>query len=173
MMRELSDRPGFTNALLAKLNDSGKNGPALMTPALVNRLRELILGKDWQGLDRFPGWTMRVISPTVSVIESAVGKKDKDTAAQVKGFIDLGPYAIDKAETVSLDGPSTLPGFSTNGIVSELGAGVTYGDGPNAELAPEHAESQRLADVLNRFEPEWIGLCSFFGYDFRPGNKDS
>src|SRR5947208_3084891 len=57
MMRELSATPGFTDALLAQLNGDGKKGPALMTPALIKRLRDLILGKDWQGLDRFPGWT--------------------------------------------------------------------------------------------------------------------
>src|ERR1700735_3868308 len=72
MMRELAATPGFTDALLAKLNSGGKKGPALMTPALMKRLRELILGKDWQGLDRFPGWTMPEVNPTVGVISRAV-----------------------------------------------------------------------------------------------------
>ena len=68
----------------------------------------------------------------------------------MKPFIDLGPYTLEKAETVDLNKPSTLPGFTTEGIVSEMGAGVVRGDGPNPTLAPMHAESQRLADVLNR-----------------------
>jgi hypothetical protein len=72
------------------------------------------------------------------------------SAEQLKAYVDLGSYSLQKAETVSLDEPSTLPGFTTNGIVSELGAGVVRGDGANPELAPEHAESQRMADVLNR-----------------------
>src|ERR1700743_524415 len=55
MMRELSATPGFTDALLARLDKGGKKGPALMTPALIKKLRELILGKDWQGLDGFSG----------------------------------------------------------------------------------------------------------------------
>jgi len=46
MMRELSATPGFTDALLAQLDKDGKKGPALMTPALLKKLRELILGKD-------------------------------------------------------------------------------------------------------------------------------
>ena len=54
MMRELSATPGFIDALLAQLDKRGKKGPALMTPKLIKRLRELILGNDWQGLDRFP-----------------------------------------------------------------------------------------------------------------------
>src|ERR1700689_5896860 len=78
MMRELSATPGFTDALLAQLDKGGKKGPALMTPALIKRLRELILGKDWQGLDRFPGWTMQEGNPAVGVISR--GGKQPETA---------------------------------------------------------------------------------------------
>ena len=162
MMRELSDRPGFTEAMLAQLNQGAKKGPAFLTPALVDRLRNLIVGKDWQGLDRFPGWTMREINPTIRVVGHVVGKDEKvealaarypgipANAEQLKTFVDLGPYTLDKPETINLDTPSTLPAFTTDGLVSELGAGVIRGDSANAQLAPLHAESQRLADVLNR-----------------------
>jgi len=170
MMRELSATPGFTDALLAKLN-GGKEGPALMSPALMKRLRDLILGSDWQGLDRFPGWTLQGINPTVKVagrfvVKNAEGKAPANadagasqsvtaeigaiTSERVKPYIDLGPYTLENAEIVDLDKPSTLPGFVTEGLVSEMGAGVTRGDGPNPTLAPLHAESQRLADVMNR-----------------------
>ncbi|NYF91315.1 hypothetical protein RBB79_16960 [Tunturiibacter empetritectus] len=185
MMRQLSATPGFTDAMLAQLDKNGKKGPALMTPALVKRLRELILGKDWQGLDRFPGWTMQAINPTVRVAGRVVAKDQKmdglaerhpgapDTTANattkanagvlrsaqndkegesaaLTAYVDLGDYSLVKAEVVNLDTPSKLPGFTTDGLVSELGAGVVRGDGANATLAPMHAESQRLADVLNR-----------------------
>lgn len=161
MMRQLSAQPGFTNKLIDQLNEGGKAGPAFLTPKLIKELRKRILGNDWQGLDRFPGWTMRAINPTVRVIGHFTGKDQKLedaanvhpgaplSAAQAKQYLDLGPYALDKAETVSLDQPSTLPPFTTDGILTSLGAGVTRGDGPN-DLAPEHAESQRLADILNR-----------------------
>jgi hypothetical protein len=161
MMRQLSAQPGFTNKLLDQLNKGGNSGPAFLTPKLIDELRKRILGSDWQGLNRFPGWTMRAINPTVRVLGHYAGKDQKLedasavhpgaplSAAQAKQYLDLGPYALDKAETVSLDQPSTLPPFSTDGIVTSLGAGVTRGDGPN-DLAPEHAESQRLANVLNR-----------------------
>ena len=104
---------------------------------------------------------MRAINPTVRVAGHFAGKDEKleDTAAvhpgapatdaQAGQYLDLGPYALDKPETVSLDQPSTLPPFSTDGLITQLGVGISRGDGPN-ELAPEHAESQRLADVLNR-----------------------
>jgi hypothetical protein len=69
---------------------------------------------------------------------------------QTKAFVGLGSYSLERAETVSLDQRSMLPPFRTEGLVSELGAGVVRGDGPNPQLAPMHAESQRLADVFNR-----------------------
>ena len=161
MMRQLSAKPGFTNTLIDKIDSGGKKGPALLTPKLLDELRKRILGNDWQGLDRFPGWTMREINPTVRVVGHLAGKDQKLeaasavhpgaplSAAQAAQYLDLGTYSLDKAETVSLDKPSTLPPFTTEGIVTPLGAGVTRGDGPN-NLAPEHADSQRLADILNR-----------------------
>jgi hypothetical protein len=168
MMRQLSAQPGFTNKLLDQLNKGGNSGPAFLTPKLIDELRKRILGSDWQGLDRFPGWTMRAINPTVRVVGHFAGKDQKLedastvhpgaplSAAQAKQYLDLGPYTLNKAETVSLDQPSTLPPFTTDGIVTSLGAGVTRGDGPN-DLAPEHAESQRLADVLNRLAANQLG----------------
>jgi hypothetical protein len=161
MMRQLSAQPGFTNALLDQIDKGGKKGPALLTPKLIDELRKRILGNDWQGLDRFPGWTMREINPTVRAVGHIAGKDQKLEAAsavhpgaslseaQAHEYLDLGPYTLDKSETISLDQPSTLPPFTTAGIVTNLGDGVVRGDGPNA-LAPEHAESQRLADALNR-----------------------
>jgi hypothetical protein len=167
MMRELTATPGFTDALLAQLDKGGKKGPALMTPKLVKKLRELILGSDWQGLDRFPGWTMQEINPAVGVINKAVTKHpdtppgtpsgaptEKWPSGADKGvvteYLDLGSYAPEKAETVSLDEPSTLPGLSNAELVSAMGAGVVRGDVANPKLAPMHPDSQRLADVLNR-----------------------
>ena len=166
MMRELSATPGFTDAMLARLNEGGKKGPALMTPALMKKLRELILGKDWQALDRFPGWTMQEVNPTVGVITRVVKHPDTPpgtpsgaptetwTTGADKGliteYLDLGSYSPEKAETVSLNEPSTLPGLSNVTLVTEMGAGVVKGDVVNPKLAPMHADSQRLADVLNR-----------------------
>ena len=169
MMRELSATPGFTDSLIAQLNGNNQ-GPALMSPALIKTLKNMILGRDWQGLDRFPGWTLAGINPTVKIAGRIIAKRDDGTPAhddagvsesapadnaavtteRVKPYIDLGPYMLESAETVDLDKPSSLPGFTTDGIVNELGDGVTRGDGPNATLASFHAESQRLADVMNR-----------------------
>jgi hypothetical protein len=173
MMRELSATPGFTDALLAQLDKRGKKGPALMTPKLIKRLRELILGNDWQGLDRFPGWTMQEVNPAVGVINRAVTKNPETPVGTPSGapteappsadkgviaeYLDLGSYAPEKAETVSLDTPSTLPGLSNAELVSEVGAGIVRGDVANPQLAPMHPDSQRLADVLNRLGLNALG----------------
>lgn len=161
LMRELSAQPGFTDSVLARIGKDGKKGPALLTPALADDLRKRILGDNWSGLDRFPGWTMHEINPTVRVAGHEAGKSEvaEDlsavhpgaslSATQAREFLDLGPYALDRAETVSLDEPSTLPAFTTDGVVTPLGSNVVRGDGPST-LAPEHSESQRLADALNR-----------------------
>jgi len=173
MMRDLSAQPGFTGALIDQIDKGGKKGPALLTPALIDDLRKRILGNDWSGLDRFPGWTMREINPTVRVIGHEAGKDEKleaasavhpgasPSSAQTNQYLDLGPYSLDKDETVSLDRPSALPPFTTQGIVSDLGDGVTRGDGPN-DLAPEHAESQRLADILNRLAANKLDRAAQF-----------
>ncbi len=169
MMRELSTQPGFTEKFLAEVQGGAKKaGAALLTPTLVDYLREMILGKNWEGLDRFPGWTMREINPTVRVAGHVVAKDDKvDSMATAGGapsgrptdgaarkspvaYLDLGEYGPERSGTVSLDEPATGKPFNTAEYVSEVGAGVTRGDGPNPERAPHHAESQRLVDILNR-----------------------
>src|SRR6202046_3742655 len=177
MLRELSALPGFTEMVLQQLGKGSEKERVLLTPALVDEMLKRILGKDWSGLDRFPGWTMREINPTVKVAGKFVAK-DPDAAAaasvhpggpragansgapagvatgetstgkvsteQIKAYLDLGEYPLEKAEVVNLDGPSGLPGFTTDGIVSELGAGVVRGDGGNPKLVGMHADSQRM-----------------------------
>jgi hypothetical protein len=138
MMEELSARPGFTEAMLAELDKGGKKGPALMTPALIDDLRKRIVGKDWRGLERFPGWTMKEINPTVRVVGHVVGKSAKAedmsavhpgasaAAAQAHALVDVGPYGLDKGGVISLGRApeaSDFPGFSSDGIVSDLGRG--------------------------------------------------
>ena len=143
MMRELSAQPGFTEKLLAQINHGEKAG-AYLTPRLFDEFRKLILGNDWSGLDRFPGWNIRRITRTVDLgTHLAKGSQASQDLA-----VNVGPYALDAARTEDLDTPSSLDGFK--GDQSSLGADVMHGDGPDPRLAPMHAESARLAQVLNR-----------------------
>jgi hypothetical protein len=169
MMQDLSSVPGFTDGMIDQLQKQSKVGAAVLTPDLVERLRVLVLGQDWNGLDRFPGWTMREINPTVRVVGHVAGKDaDATTLAKNPGstavgaekaqvaavpmttFVDLGPYRLDREEVEDLDKPSTRPAFSTDGLVNALGDGVVRGDGPDPRLAEMHPENARLSEVLNR-----------------------
>ncbi|MGI4853024.1 MAG: hypothetical protein ACRYF4_03125 [Janthinobacterium lividum] len=148
MMRELSAQPGFTEQLLGYLDKGQQNG-ALLTPELFDTFRTLVLGKDWSGLDRFPGWTIRRITRTVEVGEGMI-RKDAQPAQSDTLKVQIGPYAMDRAASESLDVPSNRPGFSDQGLITKLTDSVTNGDGADPKLAPLHAESTRLAEVMNR-----------------------
>ncbi len=151
VLRELSSKPGFTDAFLKDIQGhTRKSGAALLTPDLVDHLRQLIASHDWEGLDQFPGWTMADITPTIGVIrEVAADTESPATGEQVWKFLDLGPYSRDDSTEINLRGISPLPPFRSEDVITDLGDGLVRGDGPNV-LAPEHSDSRRLADVLNR-----------------------
>jgi hypothetical protein len=165
MMRELSTTPEFADAMLGHLNEAAQNGPALMTPRLIRRLKRMMLGRDWQGMNRFPGWTMRALNPTASLAERTVRSRlngadgtaeesaatsNSESLEEAKKWVDVETYPLEKEVTISLDEPSTLPPFSTADVMTNIGAGVTVRDGADPVRAPMHPESRRLANVLNR-----------------------
>ena len=99
---------------------------------------------------------MAEITPTVRVVGHYAGKDQEVAGMATAGgrpadamaqFLDLGDYS--QGGSAAIDGPATGKGFDEREFVSALGDGVTRGDGPN-DLAPLHAESTRLAEVLNR-----------------------
>jgi hypothetical protein len=151
MMRELSAQPGFTDAFLREIQGTGgKRGAALLTPKLIDHLRELILGKDWQGLDRFPGWTMSAITPTIDAITHVV------PSGPTSQLLDVGPDSLTTGGMFEdFRTPSTLPGFSADEASTSIDYGVTRGDGPGP-LAAQHAASQRLANILNRLSANGV-----------------
>ncbi len=174
MMQTLSAQPGFTEAFLKQVQGGAKKaGAALLTPELIHHMRELILGKDWGGLDRFPGWTMSAINPTVRVVGHVAGKDVKveeiSTAGgapsaageasrkTVEAYMDLGDFKLGEPGSVDLDQAAAGPPFIPGDYLTQLGNGVTRGDGPKPDLAPLHAESTRLADALNRLSLNGLG----------------
>ena len=148
MMRELSSEPGFTEALLQQIDKGQKNG-AVLTPTLFDLFRKMVLGKDWSGLDRFPGWTIHQVTRTVNGGEHFIDTRPANSTDDMIR-VQLGPYPLGKEQTVSLDAPSDRGAFTEQGLVDKLSDRVTRGDGPDPKLAPLHAESARLAEVLNR-----------------------
>ena len=187
MLQQLSDRPGFTEAFLKQVEGT-QHKSTLLTPALVDELRRTILGKQWQRLDHFPGWTMGQINPTVRVVGHEVGHDSKvDNTATAGGapsgqptsapsatqYLDIGPYALSSSAPIDLTRPSTLPPFNKKDLVSQIGDGVIRGDGPSS-LAATHAESQRLADVLNRLAMngmDGVSRTSAIWHRFGSGDK--
>jgi len=151
LMRELSTRPGFTEEFLTQLQGGEpKSGATLLTPELIDYLRELIVGKDWEGLDRFPGWTMADITPTVDALNRIAGNEGRPQSKEpLAQYLDVGPYALDSAVTIDFREPSPLPDFAADDVPTQLGYGISRPDGPGP-LAPEHPESQRLAYAFNR-----------------------
>ena len=147
MMRELSAQPGFTDQLLSFINKGDKNG-AYLTPEMFDTFRKIVLGRNWSGLDRFPGWTIHRVTQSVNVGTKLMTKDAQpgDTAAGVP----VGPYSRHEAKTESLDRASDRPAFTEDGLVSPLMAGVTHGDAGDPRIAPLHSESARLAEVMNR-----------------------
>ncbi|MGI4755808.1 MAG: hypothetical protein ACRYGF_03055, partial [Janthinobacterium lividum] len=101
-------------------------------------------------LDRFPGWTIHRVTRTVSLGEDLLSKDTNKGAESDVLKVQTGPYALDQPGTVSLDAPSTLPGFSDEGLITKLSEAVINGDAADPKLAPMHAESARLAQVMNR-----------------------
>jgi hypothetical protein len=151
MVRGLSAQPGFVEAFLKQVEGGGRSDAALITPRLIDYLRRLITDQDWDSLDRFPGWPMFEITPTVGVVSRVAADPDSPRSMQSQAeFLDVGPYALDEGgDFVDFRKPSTLPDFASSNVIANLGYGMTYGDGPGP-LASEHADSQRLADALNR-----------------------
>ena len=147
MMSDLSTHPGFTDQLLGYLGKNPTSG-ASFTPDLFDLFRKLVLGKDWQGLDRFPGWTIERVTKTVNAAEPLLIREQGTAPAQDALKVNLGNWPLEEPNHISLDKPATGPGFQLD--QKPLGDGVTYGDGPDPRLAPLHAESARLAAVLNR-----------------------
>lgn len=188
MMRELSAQPGFTEQLLAQLNKGDKNG-AFLTPKLFDELRRLILGKDWGGLDRFPGWTTKGITRTVDLAGVVAGKStasSETTDPRLKKLFDGRSLSDEEIKQLSIRDRSEkmlklrlmgmqawnswnyedLPkGKPFQEDSTSLGSGVIRGDGPDPRLAPLRPESQRLADVLNLLS---VGLPAI--KDFTPFN---
>lgn len=145
MMRELSAQPGFTEQLLSYLNKGEKNG-AFLTPQLFDAFRSLVLGKDWSGLDRFPGWDIHRVTQSVNVGTKLLKAQPEDLSNSVA----VGPYSLQQPGKETLDRPSDRAPLSDAGLTTPLMAGVTHGDGPDPKLAPLHSESARLAEVMNR-----------------------
>jgi hypothetical protein len=148
-MQKYSQTPAFRDKVLDVSRSVPKVG-GWLTPDMVRDLRKLILGRHWQKVDRFPGFTVGTLNRSVALTLHIAGTAS--TPLTLTTLLDVGPYAPDKAGTVDLDQPAAGPAYQQDPetAVTQLTPGSVMGDGPDPALAPMHAQSLRLAEVLNR-----------------------
>ena len=156
VMQRVSAQPEFRERVLEGIREVPKVGEFL-SPDLVDRLRVLILGKEWQRVDHFPALTVAALNKSVGAAVRLAGKSA--TPLQPADLLDTAEYPLGHAETIDLDHPATAPTYADDPATArrDIGFNLTMGDGPDPVLAPMHAESRQLAAVLNRLAMNTAG----------------
>jgi hypothetical protein len=149
VMQRVSAQPEFRERLLQGIREVPKVGEFL-SPDLVERLRVLILGKEWQRVDHFPALSVFALNKSVDTAMRLAGKSA--TPLEPSALLDTAEYPLGQAATIDLDHPATAPAYADDPatVQRQIGFNLTMGDGPDPKLAPMHAESRQLAAVLNR-----------------------
>ena len=149
VMQRVSVQPEFRERVLQGIREAPKFGEFL-SPDLVDRLRVLILGKEWQRVDHFPALTIFALNKSVGAAVRLAGNSAKPLAPA--DLLDTAEYPLGQAKTIDLDHPATTPSYADDPATAQrqIGFNLTMGDGPDPALAPMHAASRQLAAVLNR-----------------------
>ncbi|HEX4582498.1 MAG TPA: hypothetical protein VH139_10575 [Acidobacteriaceae bacterium] len=149
VMQRVSAQSEFRERLLQGIREVPKVGEFL-SPDLVERLRVLILGKEWQRVDHFPALSVFALNKSVDTAMRLAGKSA--TPLEPSALLDTAEYPLGQAATIDLDHPATAPAYADDPatVQRQIGFNLTMGDGPDPKLAPMHAESRQLAAVLNR-----------------------
>lgn len=149
VMQRVSVQPEFRERVLKGIHDVPKVGDFL-SPNLVDRLRVLILGKEWQRVDHFPALTVAALNKSVDAASAMAGKSAAPLEAA--DLLDTAEYGVGHSVTIDLDRPATTPTYADDPTTAprKMGFDLTMGDGPDPVLAPMHAQSRQFAAVLNR-----------------------
>ena len=141
VVAELSQKPGFVDALLEKLGRNPSAG-GVLGPEQVKKLRELILGKNWEALDQFPTLSVEEMGQAVRTAGRAMAPAPNTAAAKTASSRPIveEPLGI----------PTGLAPPKAESPLKSLGFGLAMGDELDPVLAPHEPDAQRLADVLNR-----------------------
>ena len=149
VMQRVSAQPEFRERVLQGIHDVPKAGEFL-SPNLVQHLRVLILGKEWQRVDHFPALTVAALNKSVDAASAMAGK----SAAPLDpaDLLDTAEYPLGHSVTIDLDHPATAPTYADDPTTAprNIGFDLIMGDGPDPVLAPMHAQSRQFAAVLNR-----------------------
>lgn len=148
VMQRVSSEPGYADYVQKLLGDGSKKNDFL-TPDLLDQLRKLILGKDWHRVDHFPSLTISGLNQSVAATLKVAGSSRE---GQQSYMPDIGAFALTQSLQVNLNKPALHPTYEEDPEtrVKQLPYGLVMGDGPDPALARFHAQSTRVAQVLNR-----------------------
>jgi hypothetical protein len=145
VMSELSQNPDFVEALYKRLGRDPKAG-GILGPDEIKRLRELILGKNFEALDRFPGMTILGMGRAVRLAAAAVDHSGDKAVPQQEVVERTTTAAVEEELGIPAAGAPPAP----DAYLRSLGFGLEAGDRTDPVLAVRYADSQRLTEVLNR-----------------------
>jgi hypothetical protein len=149
VMQRVSAQPEFRERVLQGIRELPKVGEFL-SPDLVDRLRVLILGKEWQRVDHFAALSVSALNKSVDAAVRLAGKSV--TPLEPTDLLDTAEYPVGQTETIDLDHAVTAPAYADDPATPQrdIGFNLTMGDGPDPALAAMHPEGRQLAAVLNR-----------------------
>lgn len=146
VMSELARNPEFVEALYRRLGRDPKAG-GILGPDEIKRLREMILGKDFEGLDRFPGLTVQGMGRSVRLAGAMLDRSGDDGLPPEPATVDA---AVDTAVDEELGIPAAGTPPAPDAYLRPLGFGLEAGDRVDPVLAERYADGLRLAELLNR-----------------------
>ena len=127
VVAELSKDPDFMAAVYTRLGRDPKAG-GILGPDDIKRLRELILGKDFEALDRFPGLTVR-----------GMGRSVRLAAATLSRSADNSPVQPEEAK-LSVDDELGIPAAGAaptpDTYLRQVGFGLEAGAGQTVSRWP-------------------------------------
>lgn len=143
VMAELSQNQKFVDALIDRLGTNPRAG-GILGPEEIKKLREDILGKNFEALDRFPTMTVTGMGRAVSLAAAVAKPEKKDQDDQAGNPLDALP--AEEELQIPTGGEPPDP---TN-FIKHLGFDLDVGDLIDSELASQYADGERLSWVLNR-----------------------
>jgi hypothetical protein len=145
VISELSQNPDFVEALYKRLGRDPRAG-GILGPDEIKRLRELILGKNFEELDRFPGMTVPGMGRAVRLAAATMDHSGNKANPQPEVAQGVSGAATEEELGIPAAGEPLAP----DAYLRPLGFGLEAGDRVDPVLAERYADSLRLAEVLNR-----------------------
>jgi hypothetical protein len=145
VISELSQNPDFVEALYKRLGRDPKAG-GILGPDEIKRLRELILGKNFEALDSFPGMTIPGMGRAVRLAAATMDHSGDKATPQPEVDKEVTGAAVEE----ELGFPAAGDPPASDAYLRPLGFGLEAGDRIDPVLAGGYAGSLRLAEVLNR-----------------------